>query len=305
MAKVLFVGNGINNIGEAAPYTWGDLIRDLIAFAATSSGNSAVRKIEVSPDKPFHLLYEEIIAKSCCSPALTEAQVKDFIAAQVGLLEMNKIYAQIADMRLSNIVTTNYENLLVRARGGAVDVENEGVIQESTYGIFRHRRVSATKIWYIHGYAELPRTILLGYEQYAGMLQRMRNYVVTGADYKAFQHAGLRTRLNRSDFVAYSWIDSFFIDEVHILGFTLDYVEMDIWWLLTYRSRMISASTASKARSSFRPRNKILYYIPEHLMAKAATKLQLLDAVGVEIVSLKMGSDPEGYYGRALAKIDK
>jgi hypothetical protein len=40
-------------------------------------------------------------------------------------------------------------------------------------------------------------------------------------------------------------------------------------------------------------------------VTKAATKLQLLKAVGVEIVALKMASDPEGYYRRALLKIGK
>ena len=130
MTKVLFVGNGINNIGKAAAYTWGDLIRELIAFSMKGSGNPAVRKIDISPEKPFHLLYEEIIAKACCSPVLSEGQIKDFIAAKASKLPSNAIYDRIGKMRFENIVTTNYEDLLVRALGGPTNAENQGVVQE-------------------------------------------------------------------------------------------------------------------------------------------------------------------------------
>lgn len=306
MARVLFIGNGVNNVGPST-YTWGDLIDDVIEFAAKRSGNRNVRKITTAREKPFHLLYEEIVAKACCTPALGEFALKTFIGEKASQLATNSIYTAIGKLKVADIITTNYEDLLVKAFGGKVAiVENRGCVKESKYGIFRHRLAGKTRLWFIHGYAPAPRSIILGYEQYAGMLQRMRNYVVTGPIYEKYEAEALTKRIRAGkSFKRDSWIDLFFTDDVHILGFGLDYVEMDIWWLLTYRSRWMSSGKVARTRSDFRPRNRIVYYIPDKYVAEASAKLQLLEGIGVEVVSLKMGADKEAYYRHALEKIDR
>lgn len=305
MAKVLFIGNGINNIGHAAAYTWKDLLDDLIAFAARESGNRAVRKIDLLSDKPFHLLYEEIIGTACRGPTPSEIQLKEFIASKASLLPTNDVYTRIGAMGLTDLITTNYEPLLAQACGGEPNLPNNGVVKESAYGIFRHRVANGTRLWYIHGYAERPRSIILGYEQYSGMLQRMRDYVVTGPDYEKFDRPPLTKRIQHgAGFQRESWIDLFLLEDVHILGFKLDYAEMDLWWLLTYRSRLMSKGKVTRTSSVFRPRNSVYYYIPEKYVGDAKGKLELLAGVGVNVVKIK-SKDMLQYYQRALGRIEK
>ena len=112
MPKTLFVGNGINNVAKAAVYTWADLLRDLIDFAARESSNRAIRKIDLSQDKPFHLLYEEIIGTACCGPRPTEIEIKEFIASKAADLPTNEIYTRIGDLRFRDVITTNAPSLV-------------------------------------------------------------------------------------------------------------------------------------------------------------------------------------------------
>lgn len=305
MAKALFLGNGINNVDKTAAYTWKDLLKDLIDFAATQSGNRAVRKIDLKSDKPFHLLYEEIIGTACCGPRPSETALKEFIASKAEMLPTNEIYTRIGALGLSDLITTNYEPLLAQACGGEPDLPNSGVVKESTYGIFRHRVANGTRLWYIHGYAERPRSIILGYEQYSGMLQRMRDYVVTGPDYEKFDQPPLTKRIQHgAAFQRASWIDLFLLEDVHILGFKLDYAEMDVWWLLTYRSRLMSRGKVTRTSSAFRPRNHVYYYIPDEYVAGSKAKLELLAGIGVTVVKIK-SKDKLAYYRRALDRIEK
>lgn len=305
MAKVLFLGNGINNVDQAAGYTWKDLLKDLIDFAARQSGNRAVRKIDLESDKPFHLLYEEIIGMACCGPQPTEIELKEFIAAKAERLPTNEIYTRIGALGVSDLITTNYEPLLIQAFGGEADLTNHGVVKESTYGIFRHRVANGTRLWYIHGYADRPRSIILGYEQYSGMLQRMRDYVVTGPAYEKFDKPPLTKRIQRgSGFQRASWIDLFLLEDVHILGFKLDYAEMDLWWLLTYRSRLMSRGNVARTSSVFRPRNNVYYYIPDEYVVGSKAKLELLAGIGVHVVKIK-SKDKLAYYRRALDRIQQ
>lgn len=224
---------------------------------------------------------------------------------QAADLPTNAIYTRIGQQRFGDIITTNYEPLLAQACGGDTDLPNSGVVKESTYGIFRHRVADSTRLWYIHGYAERPRSIILGYEQYSGMLQRMRDYVVTGPDYEKFDKPPLAKRIRHGTaFLRESWIDLFFLEDVHLLGFKLDFAEMDIWWLLTYRSRMMSGGKVSRTSSGFRPSNAVYYYIPHEYVADSKAKLELLAGIGVTIVKIK-ANGKLAYYQRALDRVDK
>jgi hypothetical protein len=292
-SKVLLIGNGINNIDN--PYTWGDLVEDLIAFVG------AAGRIRTK-DKPFPLLYEEIVAHGVRDKHLKEVEIKTYVAERIEKFQPNDIHRRIMRLGLKNILTTNYDYTLEMASGleDQSALSNTGVVKENLYSLFRRNQARKTQVWHIHGERISPQSIALGFEHYSGYLQRMRNYVVMGTEqsYKqSFDSLEKRLRQGRVKFE--SWIDFFFVHDVYIVGLSLDFVEMHLWWLLTYRARR-------KYTKLVPIKNQITYFYPDSIESKIRGKLELLQAsdVFVSPVAIK-SNDWRSYYYRVLDKIAK
>ncbi len=292
--KVFLIGNGINNINTT--YTWTQLIEDLIGYI----GATGQIKVE---NKPFPLLYEEIIVEAVKNRDFTENDIKTFIAKKIYKLESNSLHEQILGMGAQNILTSNYdltfEKLLTKKVRA---LKNEGVVKENIYSVFRHYTFDTHIIWHIHGDSNYPSSIALGYEHYSGYLQQMRNYIAsgTGLSYKNFQPDPLMKRLKSGNpLESYSWLDFFFQNDVYIIGLTLDFIEIHLWWLLTFRQRAILTSELNI-------KNKIFYFYPNTLANKIEHKLQLLKSYGIIPFSCKSSSRNEmSFYKNVLAEIGR
>jgi hypothetical protein len=291
--KVLLVGNGINSIKTA--YSWKRLINDLISYVG------AVGQIKIK-DKPFPLLYEEILFEGVRNKVIKEEEdLKKNIADEVTQIKPNDIHEQVMNSEYENILTTNYEYTLELSQGlQQADLKNVGVVKEKTYSLFRKTKVKDTQIWHIHGECNSSRTITLGYEHYGGYLQQMRNYAQTGIWKSAKKPLGpMSKRLKKRSFKPYSWIDFFFTKNIYIIGFTLDFVEMHLWWLLTYRARR---KIIDKARIN----NKIYYFYPDSIAGDITNKLQLLKSNEVISLSTRVkNGDMRDYYEKVLNKIKR
>ena len=88
----------------------------------------------------------------------------------------------------------------------------------------------------------------------------------------------LTTKRLQANDIGNSWIDEFFTNDVYILDLNLDFVEIDLWWLLTFRERNRIAKKISL-------QHEIIYYIPSYYYNDAASepKIDLLESVGVII----------------------
>ena len=229
--SVLLIGNGINNINNKE--SWINLLK------AISKKCKVSRKVGINNDKPFPLLYEEIYLKS---NSISELSLKRFIANEVKNIQENEIHKLIRYIGFKDIITTNYEYTLQGINGSMKKtvIKNKGKILESRYSIFRHNEINGTRFWHIHGECNVAGSITLGYEHYSGQLQQMRNYVVSGTNYtKKSNQKSLTSRIKSNEIFHESWIDFFFTHNIHIIGLALDFVESDIWWLLTYRARLL------------------------------------------------------------------
>jgi hypothetical protein len=171
--------------------------------------------------KPFPLLYEEIFLRSLKTEETSEISVKKYIASLTSNFKPNIIHKQIMDLEIEDIMTTNYEYTLQQSLlQPEQELENLGHIKETTYNIFRHNKVKKTKVWHIHGECDVPLSITLGYEHYGGLLQKMRNYVVTGTDYAEEKNlAPLVKRFSKGKLKEHSWLDLFFTKDIHIWTF--------------------------------------------------------------------------------------
>ncbi len=288
--KVFLIGNGINNIRQ--DYRWADIIDNLIEFIG------ATGQIETD-NKPFPLLYEEIYVEAVKNRNIKEAGIKEFIAQEILKLEPNEIHQEIVHSGVSHILTTNYDLTLesVLAKD-TTQLQNDGIVRENVFSIFRHHTIDAINFWHIHGDANYPGSITLGYEHYSGYLQQMRNYVATGtgASYKT-RFDPLTKRLKRKLEENYSWLDFFFTKDIYIIGLALDFIEIHLWWLLTFRQR---ASLTKRLPVT----NKIVYFYPSAYAKQIKNKLDLMKSAGVIPYSVNYdNANRLKYYKEVLKKI--
>jgi hypothetical protein len=293
MGKVLLIGNDINN--ATSSYSWSDLLDSLLDFA----------HLEIWPDKankPFPMLYEEIYLNAARSNSIKKISLKEFIASKTAKLEPNQIHERVMASEKEVILTTNYDLTFEKCMGAEQKrLSNGGYIRETLYSLFRVHQLEDKTIWHIHGSEITPRSITLGYEHYSGYLQQMRNYIASGTrgTYKKKDFLPIAQRIETGPLEHFSWVDYFFTDDVHIFGLNLDFVEMHLWWLLTYRARLIVEKRIPLS-------NKIYYYIPSNLVGSSKPKLDLLKVNGVECISLSTkGSDKLNYYNDVLDQIEK
>ncbi len=292
MAKALLIGNDINN--ATSSYSWSDLIDSLLDFA----------NLEQWPEKankPFPMLYEEIYLNAARINGIKEIELKEFIASKTVKLDPSQIHQRIMSSDIDVILTTNYDLTFEKCLESKPTISNKGFIKETLYSLFRVHQLEGKSIWHIHGSEVSPRSITLGYEHYSGYLQQMRNYIASGTrgTYKKKDFLPIVRRIEGGPLEHFSWVEYFFTHDVHIFGLNLDFVEMHLWWLLTYRARLMVEKRISIS-------NKIYYYIPASLVKSSKPKLDLLKVNGVDCIELTMrGSDRLNYYKKVLDQIDQ
>lgn len=300
MKPAVLVGNGINNLNNKL--SWSDLLRQIISEVGATVSTDNIN------EKPFPLFYEEIYISAVRNSGITEYELKEKISKKVGTIVQNEIHQRITSGMFSNILTTNYEYTLESCLTEKRKLKNLGIVRESKYNIYRHSRIEEINFWHIHGDMYRPASILLGYEQYSGQLQVMRNYVVSGTNYqsKAASILPLTRRIGTARYLPHSWIDYFFQGDLHIIGLTLDYIESDLWWLITYRARR----KFEKPGKSSRYRNirkslqnsAIYYYYPKRYYNRE--KIELMEASGITTVSIDL-ENSVAFYHKVLDLVER
>ncbi|MBX7167324.1 MAG: SIR2 family protein [Pirellulales bacterium] len=194
--------------------------------------------LQLGPDfvmddgRPFTMLFDDATLRAHDTHDRT--CVKSVIAAQLRDLRPNLFHRRLLDLDVRHILTTNYDYALEQASD---DRPRDISHHAKKYSLFRRRVVAKMSIWHIHGEINTPRSLVLGYDQYMGQVQRMRLFL------KGFYHgkkspftSGIREF--ESGKSLYSWCDVFLRDDVHILGLGLSYSELDLWWMLYYKARL-------------------------------------------------------------------
>lgn len=129
----------------------------------------------------------------------------------------------------------------------------------------------------------------------------MRNYTASGTNgtYKAKDFHSLIRRLKENTVLDESWVDFFFTKDIYIFGLNLDFVELHLWWLFTFRARAI-------AENRYAVRNRIVYFYPEGKEKESAHKLEMFKAVGIETIAEKspLGNKMQ-YYSNIIDRIKK
>jgi hypothetical protein len=278
MDKVLLIGNDINNISNSV--TWENILSHLIKEFNC--------KITFSKSKPLPFLFEEIYQNVFEKGIYDERDITSEIISRINEIKPNVIHEELIAMDVTHYVTTNYDytlqKVILKNDFNYKSFKNLGIKRETKFSIFRHNLVNEKKFWHIHGEINSPKSLTIGYEQYGGSLQHIRSYTIE--DF-------LRNYQKTSFENGKSWIDLFFTSDVHILGLSLDFLEMDLWWLLIYRAQY-------QVKKNKKWPNKIVYYCPQKYQNKE--KEDLLKSNNVEIQHFNL----EGleFYRECISKIN-
>ncbi len=235
MGKTLFIRNGVNRLTDNT--SWEQVLDSLAKFAPEPEHDLIMRNIR---DKPFTLVFEEIFLRSAKARHTTEFELKKEAARLINNIPNSEYHAGIIKTGAKHILTTNYDYNL--ERGSGVERKDACTHPEQKYSLFRRYQVGSQWVWHIHGEASVPDSLALGHNHYAGSLHHIRDYLVTRStrvhqvQRRESPYLGGDPNFD-SGVHAYSWLDVFLRDDIHIYGFSLDYTEIELWWLLSFKER--------------------------------------------------------------------
>ena len=234
--NVIFFGNGLNRVSEGLD--WEELLRKI------SHG-------QILKDIPLTFQYEDIclsrdaeIFDKGPSCSVGEDKLKEVIADELSVIHGNDVYEALAKLPVKHYITTNYDMTLESTlkKMGYHKIQSDS--NESRYSIHRYsifEKDNDTKqIWHIHGNIDKRNSIIMGYDQYCGELSKMNDWV-KGSYKIANEPIGtIHRRFSNApdDKDIKSWIDLFFTSNIHIIGYSMPFDEIDLWWLLDKRKRL-------------------------------------------------------------------
>lgn len=252
--KTILFGNGLNLLNGYS--TWEDLLMKIdVEIVEENIPNTLQFEVEVLPlpeketvpitfDGKLVTHNDQLVTWTINS----ETNLKAKIAEAMKKYETNEIYQRIAEMRdVSHFVTTNYDDVLKRTLLNMGYLETEHIKIENIYSIRRRHSLLGDSdekhIWNIHGEIDTPPTIMLGLNQYCGSVSKISDYLNGKYDYKQEKQKviipKIQERLRDGIEKPFSWLDLFFISDIYIMGFSLLYEEIDLWWILTRRKRLM------------------------------------------------------------------
>ncbi len=258
--KVLLVGNGINRAFGGEEWSSANL---LYRLSESASGSDELN----SYYKPFPLAFEELITKRV-PPNAADAyddclkDLKDRIAKELKNIPVNEAHRMIArGSKYRTVLTTNYDYSLERAYSEKIrhvtdfremcsEISNREILHSL------HRRYEFAdgqfSVWHIHGEIDdqkfsksktikTSNSILIGHSQYINYVNKIYSFIT-----QAYKDPQYRDK----NILREAWIYFLFYRDIDIIGLSLDFFEIHLWWMLNLRYRI-------------NKNNTVTYYYPE------------------------------------------
>lgn len=273
---ILLVGNGPNRMSPVG-LSWADLMHTLRAAAGMRPDGHET--------KPFPLHFEEIRnGWRARTPGATEAAFLRRVAHATAALRPNELHRRLTGLAVSDILTTNFDDCLERSLARTAVVANFDT-HESKHSLFRRSRIGRRHFWHLHGDIFRPNSVLLGHDRYVEGAAHIRRYCdpTQGVPFKAhaeplravFRSADARLDPRRP----HAWVDLFLLRDVHIVGFGLDFTEVDLWYLLSLRQRL---RTSPSPQWQPLRQTRIVFHHFDDAKPALAQKRELLASFDVE-----------------------
>ena len=299
MNSTILFGNGLNNLSEN-PTSWTFLLNNIKGNLTFDNGNL-----------PNTMIYERAIFERQPNEDIkvTELHVKNTIAEILNRIETNNFYQLLFDLKCKNYLTTNYDYAF---KNKILENENFKSHSQSTEDIYSIRRQTVIndneknelcRIWNIHGEINVPISIMLGLDHYCGSVSKLDAYIKGNYDFQENRETikvkTIVTKLKENNFDNRSWAELFFNSDVHILGFSLDYSETDLWWILTKRARILN-----ERKTSNLIKNKIYFY-DRHISIEKEGLLRSLNVCVIKPPETEIEITWTEYYTNTITEIHK
>lgn len=238
--NTLFLGNGFSRIVFKNIPSWGELFIE---------ESSSIKNYTFLYEKHFLKFNDEMredIFKENILKDINTSLTKDNI--DTNICDVNKFGEYLSKNNVYNIITTNYDNGIECILCEVCSYEEEKVEElkeEEIYNIrtykkyVNHETGHEVKLWKIHGDILRMKSITLGFDQYCGFLSKLSNYIK--GEYKSKRGYECRVpifeKCKAGKFDNLSWAELFFNTNVYIVGFGMNFSEIDIWWLLNKHAR--------------------------------------------------------------------
>lgn len=249
--KALFIGNGINRAALKG-VSWGALLEGLSS------------KFELDVDlgndlKPFPLTFEEMLHSKNSShedfnaklPNL-KSRISKMFSATNSKMDFS-VHKSIMECGVKEIITTNYDyDLEIPVDPDFISKKKLYSLnnQESKHSLYRGYDMSGVKVRHIHGelyhnreisnqsinYAE--ESIMIGYEHYSDYFFKIQNVIYGDNQHRRYKNKeGIVGRI-LSEKGSKIWTDLFLTHDLFFIGFSLDFSETHLWWLLMQRQEI-------------------------------------------------------------------
>lgn len=177
----------------------------------------------------------------------------------------DKVYS----LSFSNIITTNYTYELEQSVYSTYSMNpqnrcryktKEGTDRENNLMLFRYNRLELPngqekKIWHIHGELCKPQSMIMGHYYYGYLLSYLHQYISS-------QMGNWKRCINNDEPIAVkSWIDLFLLGNVYVVGFGMDFSEMDFWWLACLKQREFNNTSINVYEPNLFVENRRKYMI--------------------------------------------
>ena len=282
METTILYGNGINLLGGGK--SWNQVLKDISEKTSLPPIQSNTLKYEyiILPQKETNeafLMTEDgsyFVTEDdkffLTIDINTEDNLKGNLSKELQESAPSYFYKKLTELKVEHFITTNYELFLNRT---FIDngYQEEASIQSGSC-LYKHmilkNETKRVSIWNIHGDVEVPSSIMLGLSDYCSYVAEIDNYLKT-----------------RKDNQNLCWIDLLFRTNVHIIGLSMAYEEIDLWNILTARMRL-------KRKNPDLCTNKIVYYTIRDSSFDLG-KNQLLESMDVEVVEVPFDWSEEAY----------
>ena len=246
LENTMFIGNGFSRTIFQNMPSWGELFE---------GGDSSIEN--------YTILYE-ISRLNSGKQGKNEETIKSELIRRIeatfsknninkDINELEEFGENLCKHNVNNIITTNYDGgielILCHICGYEIDTPKEMVSEKiysiRTYKILTNKKTGhSVKLWKIHGELERIPSITLGFDQYCGSLAKVMAYV-KGTYNSSQKNKDVKCTMNMKEkcmsqkFDNLSWVELFFKTNIYIVGFGMDFSEIDIWWLLNKRARFM------------------------------------------------------------------
>lgn len=271
--KAFFLGNGIHRTGVNTGISWGELLEKI----ARTFGIYTDLKNDL---KPFPLAFEEMLyakeGRNNLESKLRnlKTRISEILTEDAGGLIDNEIHKGFMQSGIKEIITTNYDynletSVIPDFLSGKIKYSLNNL--ESKNSLYRAYNIDGVSVRHIHGelthnrniiptdsnYAE--ETIMIGFEHYADYFAKIQS-VIKGESGKQSEQEKKSLLIRIRDNQTYKiWTDMFFTHSLVFAGFSLDFSESHLWWLLLYREELKRKSN----KYNIQINNEITFCIPK------------------------------------------